>query len=264
MGVPSDSNYQLYDTMYKYLVDDSYMSRLQDSVSAAFEGSKEWEDELELALRYYMHYFPRREIPAIYTFVAPFVYQVVVTNEAVGIELDMFMGEHFSYYSSLAANLPQYLLYRFHPRYITVSVMRALMDGETGILSPESNLLDEMILEGKMMYYLDLMMPDTPDSIKIGYTKAQLDWCFDNDVEIWKFFAGEELFFSTKTQDKQRYIGEAPNAFGMPEESPGRIGVWLGWQIVRSYMKEHSEMSIQELFMQNDGMKVLEESNYTP
>lgn len=264
MRSSGNPGYDLYDTLFTYMVADEYMARLQDSVQAAFPDLEETEEAIELALRYYKYYFPEKAIPAMYTYMAPFVYQVVVTDSLLGIELDLFMGEQFTYYSNLSANMPQYMLYRFDKAFIPISVMRALMDGETGSTMPDANLLDDMIAEGKMMYYLDLVMPDVPDSIKMGYTTGQLEWCRQNAEEIWKFFAGEELFFSTKQQDKQRYIGEAPFSYGMPEESPGRVGIWLGWQIVRAFMERNPDTDPRTLFSIQDGMYILEESNYEP
>ncbi len=260
----NESTYQLYDTLYHYMVADTYMLRLYDSVAALYSDISDVEEELELALRYYKYYFPDSIIPGLYTYVAPFVYQVVISDEVLAVELNMFMGKNFSYYSAFAANMPQYLLYRFDRSYMVVSIMRALMDGSIPDKGADANLLDAMVQEGKMMYYLDCMMPDAPDSVKIGFHAAQLDWCADNEADIWRFFAGEELFFSTRNQDKQRYIGEAPNAFGMPEGAPGRIGVWVGWQIVRSYMLQHPETTLGELFAITDGTTLLKGSGYKP
>jgi hypothetical protein len=259
-----DSTYQLYDTLFKYMIADEYMLRLYDSVAALYPNLDQVEKELEDALRYYAYYFPDNKLPQFYTYVAPFVYQVVVAEDVIGIELNMFMGANFSYYGAMSANLPRYMVYRFDRRYLVVSVMRALMDGNIPSKGPESNILDDMLAEGKMMYYLDLMLPDTPDSIKIGYTAEQIAWCQTNESDIWKFFAGEELFFSTRNQDKQRYLAEAPNAFGMPEGSPGRIGIWVGWQMVRSYMEAHPETKPEALFGMTDAVLFLKESRYKP
>jgi hypothetical protein len=264
MQAYGDSNFLLSDTVYKYLISDAYMINLYDSIRLDFADMSSIEKELENALKYYRYYFPDLMLPSFYTYIAPFVYQVVVADEVMGIELNMFMGEHFSLYGELAANMPQYLLYRFDKRYMVVSVMRALMDGAIPDKGADANMLDDMLVEGKRMYYLDLMLPDTPDSIKIGYSSEQMAWCNANEAEIWKFFAGEDLFFSTRNQDKQRYIGESPAAFGMPEGAPGRIGIWVGWQIVRAYMQANPELTIQDLFNEMDAAKILKGSQYKP
>ncbi|HPE96587.1 MAG: hypothetical protein H6548_07830 [Chitinophagales bacterium] len=259
-----DSTFSLYDTLYKYMVADPYMIRLYDSTKALFPDMRSQEKALQKALKYYSYYFPEMQIPSFYAYIAPFVYQVVVADEVIGIELNMFMGKDFSYYSELSANLPQYLVYRFDPDYMVVSVMRAMMDGSIPNKGADGTLLDDMLAEGKMMYYLDLMLPDLPDSIKIGFTEEQLNFCYDNESDIWKFFAGEELLFSTRNQDRQRYLGESPGAYGMPEGAPGRIGIWVGWQMVRAYMDAHPETNIHQLLLMTEGLDFLQESGYKP
>lgn len=257
-----DTAYNAYDTIYKYIITDKYMLRLYDSVSVIYPTVSDVEADIKKAFQYYHYYFPEDTLPQVYTYIAPFVYQVFLGDSVLGIELNMFMGKHFSYYSSFAANMPQYMLYNFDKKNIAVQVMRMLQDKRIPGRGPEASLLDDMIAEGKMMYYLDRVLPGVPDSVKIGYSAAQIKWCEDNAEDIWKFFAGEELLLSTRTQDKQRYIGDAPTSYNMPGESPGKMGVWLGWQIIRAYMDQNKEMPLTELFADTNSLEILKQSNY--
>lgn len=265
LSIPlADSTYNIYDTLYQYMISDKYMLRLFDSVQQLYANMDDVEKDLEHALKYYKYYFPDSALPTFYTYIAPFVYQVVLGDEVIGIELNMFLGQNFSYYSSFAANLPQYLIYRFRRENISVSVMRMLVDGSIPTLGAESSLLDEMITEGKIMYYLDLVLPKVPDSVKIGFSTEQIKWCEKNAAEMWQFFAGEDLLFSKSMNDKQKYIGEAPFSQGMPEESPGRAAIWVGWQIVKQYMRNNPEVTIQQLFNDVNSYEILRKSNYSP
>lgn len=258
----SDTTYNTADTLYKYMITDSYMNRLYDSVESLYDNVEDVEHEISQAFKYYKYYFPDSALPKLYTYIAPFVYQVVMNDSALGIELNMYMGKHFSYYSAFAANLPQYMLVHFNRQNIPVNVMRMMMDGALPKLSADATLLDNMINEGKMLYYLDLVLPDTEDSIKIGFTDAQINWCRENESNIWKFFAGEELLFSKRMQDKQRYLNDAPTSYKLPAESPGKTAVWVGWQIVRAYMYHNKNFSIHQLFNETDALKILKGSNY--
>jgi hypothetical protein len=259
-----DSLFQVHDTLYKYLITDSYMNRLYDSVVLLYANMTDVTHALESAFKYYAYYFPTDTLPQVYTYIAPFVYQVVLgKNNVLGIELNMFMGKNFAYYGSFEANLPQYILYNFERRNIPVQVLRMLLDDKIQPPGADATLLDNMITQGKILYCLDAMLPHVPDSVKIGYSEKQMDWCEGSEPEIWKFFAGEELLFSKKIQDMQRYIGDAPNTYSMPAESPGRVAVWTGWQIVRAYMRNNEYVTLQELLQENDAMKILRESNYT-
>lgn len=259
-----DSTYQVYDTLYHYMIADKYMLRLQDSVQQVYAHVDDVEKDVKQAFQYYLYYFPDSTLPQIFTYIAPFVYQVVLGDSVLGIELNMFLGNNFSYYSSFAANLPQYLLYRFRRENIPVSIMRMMADGSIASLGADASILDDMLYEGKMMYYLDLVLPKVPDSVKIGFSAEQIAWCKDNEEEIWKFFAGEELLFSKRIQDKQKYIGEAPTSQGMPEESPGRTAVWVGWQIIKQYMRNNPDVTIHQLFADTASYEILRKSNYEP
>ncbi|MFN0275307.1 MAG: hypothetical protein ACKVPJ_06160 [Chitinophagales bacterium] len=263
LNMPSgDSTYRIYDSLYKYLIADRYMLRLYDSVQNLYNDISDIEQQIKTAFTYHKYYYPEDTLPQIYTYIAPFVYQVVLGDSVMGIELNMFMGKNFGYYSSFAANLPKYILYNFERKNIIVQVMKMLMDKKIPGKGAEANLLDAMIMEGKMLYYLDAVLPDIPDSVKIGYSAEQINWCENTSAEIWKFFAGEELLFSTSMQDKQRYIADAPTSYSMPAESPGRVAIWVGWQIVREYMRKNEDISLQQLLLEMDALKILKESNY--
>ena len=39
-----------------------------------------------------------------------------------------------------------------------------------------TSLMQKMIYNGKILYFMDATMPDVPDSLKIGYTSQQQKW----------------------------------------------------------------------------------------
>lgn len=264
--VESDSLSQeaIYDSLFSNTTGNMWMQRLYDSCMLVFENMEDVEHSLSEAFRYYRYYFPDSLVPQVYTYTGPFVYWTIFDSTTVGIELDMYLGEHFGYYGSYESNMPQYISRRCDKAYIPTNVMQSLVDGVVPSWGADATLLDEMLRNGKILYYLDCVLPDVADSIKMGYTEAQIAWCFDNDAEIWKFLAGEDLLFSKRTDDMRRYLGEAPNSMGMPEESPGRAAIWTGWQIVRAYMEENPETTLQELFFEMDAMRILKGADYDP
>ena len=50
----------------------------------------------------------------------------------------------------------------------------------------------------------------------------------------------------------------------MPTEAPGRTGDYIGWQIIRAYMKRYPETSLNDLIKMNDSQMILEKSKYKP
>ncbi len=258
------AEYDVYDSLFSNTLGNEWMSRLNDTIKLVYAKMDDVEAEISTAYRYFKYYFPDSALPQLYTYTGPFVYQTLFDDETMGIELDMYMGQNFAYYGNFENNMPLYLTFRFDRPFIALNVMRSLMDGSIPVPGMELSLLDAMLREGKMLYYLDCVLPNMPDSIKMGYSDAQIEWCDANEAEIWKFLAGEELLFSKRTDDHRRYLDEAPTSVGMPDAAPGRVAAWAGWQIVRSYMKENPETDLLTLFYEMDALRFLKMSGYNP
>jgi len=64
----------------------------------------------------------------------------------------------------------------------------------------------------------------------------------------------------------QTYLNEAPFTPGLGEknESAPRLGIWTGWQIVRQYMENHADITLQQLMANNDAQTILNDSKYRP
>ena len=127
-----------------------------------------------------------------------------------------------------------------------------------------TNLMGNIIHHGKLMYFVDAMLPKTPDSLKIGYSKAQFEFCKNNEAQMWNYMVEKKMLFSTNRMDIIRYINDGPTTSGFPAESPARAGVWIRWQIVRKYMDSHPETTLEQLMQNSDYQQILNESEYFP
>ena len=81
---------------------------------------------------------------------------------------------------------------------------------------------------------------------------------------MWAFYVDKEILFSSSHMEIIKYIGEGPFTSGFPENSPGRTGWWLGWQIVKSYMRSHDNVTLEQLFLEENAQKILTQSKYKP
>ncbi|MFH1120460.1 MAG: hypothetical protein V1775_11615 [Bacteroidota bacterium] len=205
---------------------------------------------------------PEIRIPAIYTYVSgfDFGYPVKYTDSALIIALDIYLGSDYKGYGKMG--IPVYISSRFTPAHILPDCMKEMA---LPLIRNKKNpvLLDAMIEEGKTLYFTDVMLPETDDNLKIGYTGEQSDWCSLNENNLWEFLIGQELLFSTDARSMSMFMTDGPFTASFSQESPARTGVWLGWQIVRSYMKKN-KVSISELMADTDSQKILEKSGYKP
>lgn len=252
-----------FPDLIKLFLTDTTIQEVRLKTDTVFGNQKKLEKQIKKAFKYYSFHFPDKEIPAVYTYISGFNQSIVTAENLLGISLDKYLGRDCNYYQQLNTT-PQYKILNMRPERIVPEMAYAW--GITEFENPEiaTNLLGNMIQKGKIMYLVDAMLPDTPDSLKIGYTTEQLNWCEMNEVPMWTYLIEKKMLYSNKRMDIVRYINDAPTTSGFPLESPGRTGVWIGWKIVRQYMKKHPEVTLQQLMENNDFQKILNESEYDP
>ncbi|HIO67790.1 MAG TPA: hypothetical protein EYN41_05590 [Flavobacteriales bacterium] len=243
-------------------VDDPQIKDVMANVSEAYEDIDDIEVDLEDAFRRYMHYFPGKPVPQVVTYISGFNSSLITTDKVLGIGLDMYLGTDCEYYKRLF--LPQYKIENMKRELIVADCMRGWLTSDMELDNNNSTMLRQMIYHGKVLYYLDLVAPTTEDQYKIGYTKEQLQWCHNNEAEMWAHLVDVEMLYSTDFTQVIKYIGEAPFTVGFPEGSPGRTGWWIGWQIVRSFMENNEAISLAELMQIEDEQQILSKSKYKP
>ncbi|MBE7173448.1 MAG: hypothetical protein INR73_22940 [Williamsia sp.] len=238
---------------------------IYDSVSSTFQEAATTR-ELTQAFRYLKYYFPGYRIPPLVTYLGPFnAPGVAITNQAIAVGLQLFGGKNFSFYTSEAgiALYPSYISRRFEQQYIPANVMTAIINDIYPDRSTGRPLVEQMVEKGKQWYLLDKLLPETPDSIKTGYTNRQLDWCKENEGLIWDFFLQSNELYTAEPALVKSYIGEAPATQEMSPASPGNIGQWTGWRIVQAYSNKHPELGLDEL-MKTSAREIFTASKYKP
>lgn len=236
-----------------------------DSVAKHFPDTKKEEEELANGFQFMKYYYPNYKVPKVVYVVSGLANWGAFTigGTTLGIGLDMFLGASYPFYKSV--DLPDYMGKHFSPEYIPVAAFGAIYEDAHPFVAENRNMLDMMIQRGKEQYFVSKMLPHTPDSLRLAYTQKQMDWCQKNETEVYNFFIRENLFYSKDWQRVLRYVNEGPNSTGMPPQSPGNIGSWLGLQIVRAYMKQHPDMTLPQLLALHIEPQVfLEGSKYKP
>jgi hypothetical protein len=207
--------------------------------------------------------FPGFRYPEVYTYVSGLMYEMPVQylDSVMIIGLDMFLGRDYEPYR--AVGLPGYMTRRMEKEDILPDCAKQVAIYHLPMAGEPKTLLDNMILEGKVLYALDLLLPGTPDSLKIGYTSAQMEWCRDNEKNIWRMMIDKELLYSSDPKIISRFMQDGPFTAGFPDGAPAMLGKFIGWQIVKSYMDKH-DVSLSELFNATDSQIILNNSGYKP
>jgi hypothetical protein len=244
-------------------INDPFLREIAGYTNKAYPDLKATEEELTLAFRYYLYHFPGGQIPTIFSYISgvDFDHPVQYLDTVMIIALDTYLGKDYIPYKRM--RIPAYRTQRMQEAFIAFDCMREVVRVKHLAPYPGERLIDQMIYYGKILYFLDQVLPGRPDTLKIGFTGDQLEWCYANESNLWAFLVENELLYTTDFQKINKLINDGPFTSFFEKESPARTGVWMGWQIVRSYM-EKNDTELKEMIMQKDAVEILTRSAYKP
>jgi hypothetical protein len=247
---------------------------VKEAADARFRDFTHVGNEVTQMLKYTRHYFPEYPLPAkLITFVGPMdaFYESslgwsgdVITSSGLAVGLQMHLGAGSPMYAEEGGKgYPQYISRRFEPSYIVVNCARNIIDDMYPDQSRNKTLVEQMVDKGKRMYVLDHLLPDVPDTLKIGYTANQLAGAYKSEAAIWNMFTINNFLFESDYQKLKSFVGEGPKTPELGDESPGYIALFTGWQIVKKYMNDHPNTSLDEM-LKMENRKLFELSKYKP
>jgi len=220
-------------------------------------------EEMTEVMKRFKVFFPNRTTPKQFvTFVSGFQYNIVYVDSTLGLGLDMYLGNTNEFYSMM--QLPKYRTRTMNKAHLLTDAVRGWIITEFEDVAPVNNLLNHMIFYGKMLYICDALQPNTADSLKLGYTGAQLEYCHKFENNLWGYFAKDNKLYDNDMKLFAEFTGDGPFTRAISKECPPRIAMWLGKQIIQSYMKNNKKVSLADLMSEKDAQKILQKSKYKP
>ena len=244
---------------------DKLNNEVYNLTETVFPDMSETEERLSKAFRYYKYYFPEKSIPEVFTCISGFNNSIITGANMIGICLDRYLGADCDFYPRLG--IYKYLSDRMTPSYIVPDCILGWGTSEwsyQGAGYSKDNVLAQIVHEGKLKYYQKCMIPDVTDEILFGFKADQMEFCLNNEDQMWQYLLEHDLLFSTDQLVIRKLTGEAPFTSYFTNESPGRAAVWIGFRIVESYMDKNSDISLDELMNNTDVQNILEKAKYSP
>ncbi len=250
------------DTVWTNKMKDPFMLKLKEESKKTFPNLNALEESMGSFLQHVKYYYPQLPTPRVVSLVTDDTdIKAVYTPQIILIPLSLYLGKD----NYLYEGLNKYEIQQYEPSQIVPDIVTSFAYDK--IAPPrDRELLSLMIYYGKELYLKDLLIPDVPDNNKIGYTKEQLEWAEVNEAEIWRYFIDRKLLYDSDSKLPARFINPAPFSkfyLELDNESPGRIGQWLGWQIVRSYAENNKNVPLQDLLAM-DAKTIFDNSKYKP
>ncbi len=254
---PNDSVF--INQLFKRFVHPSFDTLLLET-KKVFGNGQSLKVEFQIAFANMKYYYPGFQPPRVETVITGMESDLFVSDSLVIVGLDFYLGKKGKY----KPNMYAYMLRRYEKNFIVPSALLLIgIDNQYNKVNrSDRTVLAEMIAYGKAYYFARHMLPCAPDSIFIGYTSKEIAGAKENQDMIWKRLVDDEALFSTSQQMKQRYTAERPKTYEVGNECPGRIGTWVGWQMVNEYMKQNPKTLLPELMGIADAQKIFKGSKY--
>jgi hypothetical protein len=256
---PNDSVF--INDLYHRFTHPSMDTLLMETHKVFGDGSR-LKKEFQQAFLNLKFYYPDFTPPKIETIISGMEKDLFVSDTLIVVGLDYFLGKDAKY----RPQVYEYMLRRYEPASIVPSVI--LLYGIDPFINKtqlgDKSVLADMIGYGKAYYFGKRLLPCVPDSILIGYSSEEMEGAKANEDLIYKRLIDNEVIYSTSHQIKQRYLEERPKTLEVGEKCPGRIGTWIGWQIVNAYAERNPNMTLPQIMNLTQADKLFRDSKYRP
>ena len=262
LGLPTEDT-AYFCEMYADFLTDTLLGFAQTNakVQSMFANVDSLQEALNEGFSRLHYLYPEWDIPSVYLFVSGFNSSVMYYENIVGVGVDMYLGSDYPYYNQVVYD---YQKQTMRKACIAGDILGAYLAYHISYNSRYNRLLEQMIFRGKQLFLLGELLPDEPVWELIGYSKEQWDWCEMYEQAIWNRMMEKRDLFKTESMLINSYLNDGPFTAEISQESPGRLGLWVGWRIVDSYMTNNKDVTLIELMGEGDAQKILEQSYYKP
>lgn len=236
------------------------LKKIYQDALLTFADVSPYEAQLTQANQLIGENFQGKQLPALSMHVSGFKENVIVFDNLISISTDKYLGSEYPAYQEFFQG---YQRQQMQPDFVVRDYLKAwLMSDLIKTTIDQPTLLSAMVQEGKILYALSVLLPNDEAKNLIGYTTEQMNWVKENEKDIWKTIVKKSNLFTTDHMLITRYINDAPYTMPISQQSPGRVGCWIGWQIVDQYAKK-SGATLQDI-LKLDAQTILKEAKYNP
>lgn len=248
-------------TLQKFRKDTAVIHLYTDAL-AAYSDVSDIEQKLTAAFKRANYFFPDKETPQICMHVSGLNQSIVVGKNFISLSTDNYLGADYPLYKRLA--IYNYQRPNMCREKIASDYVAAFLATEFPFRSQKRLLIEDMIYRGSIIYALSVLMPEEPEAILMGYTTEQMAWAKKYEKMTWLTMLKNQHLYSHDPMLSVQYLNDSPFTSPISQSSPGRLGVFIGWQIVEKYMQKHQEISLADLMNTSDYTKIMEQSGYKP
>ena len=245
----------------KNYVTDPYLQKLFDETEKIFPNLKSQENELSKAFQYLKHYIPNFQIPEVYSYISGDQESAYFQDQVIVVSLDHYLGFNHEAYNM--AGTPKYKQFSLDKKFFLKDVLMAIAKSYIPSPGNDAQLLEQMVYEGKLLYFIKSMNPEISNKVLFTQTETHFQWLQEKEKDLWRYYIENELLYTSDYLTYNKFIADGPFTTPLGDESAPRTGIWLGYKIIFSYMKKN-EVDLKSMMQNKDAQQILIKSGYKP
>lgn len=249
----------------KSFATDTFCVRVNDMVQKSFSNLTKLNSDIKSVYQIFKYYYPEIRIPYdTYYYISGIDYgtpPVMIHPEGVLVSLDFYLGNKENIYDYIG--MPRYLSIRHQEAYVARDLAQTIYYNCISGQQKRKDVLTDMINKGKELFFIEALNPALPDSVLMGYSSQQMKWAELYEGDIWSSVVGNNMLYSTDSEVARMLFGDGPFTQAFSNESPARLGEYIGLKIVRSYMT-NNDVRLQDLMRNDDVQQIFQASQYKP
>ncbi len=231
--------HQFYDT--------EYIKDLEKSKKELIPKIVEKEDKISDAFRYFKFHFDSAPLPHKLIYMNKLFSTINCSDSAVTIAPESYLNPE----TKIISSIPKNQLYEWQKERMDLQYL----ERDIAFNWIQMHLFDEIdkqlaqhiIQAGKILYITNACFPVAEERYILRYSDKDWTWAEQNEDLTWDYLVKEQLLFKNNRKDKANFLNAGPTTVGLPDESPDRMGQFLGYKMVKGFMEENKEVSLQEL-----------------
>lgn len=231
----------------KLFVNDPFVRRVEKRIHEKFTNLSERKAKINSGFQYLKYHFPNGKVPQNIVFLnSHFASNAFCTENEIGISLERYLGTKTDVIQELPDPIYQWVKDGMDAQYLERDALTAWIMTHY-VPEVNGNTAEQMIRWGKIIFLTEAAFPDAEKNLILRYSPSDYQWALDNEFAFWQYLVNEKLLFSENERDHANFLNEGPFTIGLPEKGPDRLGQFLGWRMVWSYMKENPSTKLTDL-----------------
>lgn len=231
----------------KMFVNDPYVKRVENRIAEKFTDNSKRKKTIVDGFKHLKYHFPEGNFPQNVVFInSHFASNVFCTENEVGISLERYLGAQTDVIKELPDPIFQWIKDKMDAQYLERDVLTAWIMTHF-VPETKGNTAEQIVYWGKIIYLTEAAFPNMDKNIIMRYTPEDLEWANKNEYSFWQYLVKEKMLFSENDREQMNFLSDAPFTAGLPEKGPDRLGQFMGWKMVQSFMKANPKMSLANM-----------------